>query len=99
MDCVLKKSLKEEHENINNPLYAPGGIAADMTHICPLMGKQICYWCCQHIYHVSQPMTRVVSSDNNPGYAEKIAKLTDREDLDDVWSTCSQCGRGGSKGA
>jgi hypothetical protein len=34
-----------------------------------------------------------MSIDYNPGYAEKIVKIADREDWDDVWVTCSQCGR------
>lgn len=95
MDCTLRKGLKKEHENISNPIYAPGGVGAETMWICPLMGRQICHWCCLHIYNVAQPITRATASDYNPGYANNIARLTGRADLDDIWSTCSQCRKGG----
>lgn len=87
MDCVLKKHLKKEHEEMRLPAYG------EMIESCPLLGKQICFWCCLHISHIAQPATRNMSIDYNPGYAEKIVKIADREDWDDVWVTCSQCGR------
>lgn len=91
MDCTLKKILRNEHEAIKNPALG------EMMWTCPLMDRQICYWCCLHVYNCGQPSTRVMTSDKNPGYADSIAKIADRQDLDDVWETCSQCGRGGGQ--
>ena len=87
MDCVLKKHLKKEHEEMRTPAME------EMTYICPLMDRQICMWCCLHISHIAQPITRTMTADHNAGYADKIVALVGSMDWDDVWTTCSQCGR------
>jgi len=87
MNCVLKKTLKVEHDRMRDPRLG------EILFQCPLIDKQICYWCCLHIYDAAQPVTRVSATDSNPAYAGKIISLSGREDLDAVWATCSKCGR------
>lgn len=89
MTCTLKKQLKAEHAKITKKQFE------DTEWLCHLTSKQICHWCCLHIYRVAQPKTRLTATDFNPGYAG-IADIVEKTDLDDVWVTCSQCGRGAS---
>jgi hypothetical protein len=76
--------MKEEHENMSNPKF--GGI----TFMCPVIGKQICMWCCLHISDIADPMKREKAYINHTKYAEIATKISGR-DLDDIFRTCSRC--------
>jgi len=84
MDCFLEKHLKEEHAAMKNPKL--GGIV--MT--CPVLGCQICMWCCLHIRDVANPLSRNYATDHHPNYAIKVPELSERN-LDSIWETCARC--------
>uniref|UniRef100_A0A6M3K5R4 Uncharacterized protein n=1 Tax=viral metagenome TaxID=1070528 RepID=A0A6M3K5R4_9ZZZZ len=83
MDCSLKKLLPEYHENMKNPKLA------SVMSTCPILGKQICLWCCLHICDVADPMKRNRALDNFPDLV-KVEEESGRA-FDSMWETCSRC--------
>lgn len=81
MDCSLKEI---NHNNIPKPQYA------ETFFKCPIIGKQICMWCCLHISEVADPKKRMSASDFSSSYYEEIPKIATR-DWDDMWVTCQKC--------
>ena len=84
MSCRFEKELKEDHENMKNPVL--GG----MMMQCPIYDGQICYWCCLHVRDVANPLKRNYYTRIHPQYVEVAEKLSERN-LDGVWETCSRC--------
>jgi hypothetical protein len=83
MDCSLSKTLKKYHEDMKNPKLA------GVIHHCPVIGKQICLWCCLHIADAAEPMKRMHTLDIYPDMM-KVEEISGR-DLDSIWETCSRC--------
>jgi hypothetical protein len=83
MSCSLEQILKEEHESMKNPKFA--GIIQD----CPVLGKQICLWCCLHIADAADPMKRNRTLDLFPNLV-KIEEEAGRR-FDSIWETCARC--------
>ena len=84
MDCSLHKEFKKEHAEMKNPKFS------GVILTCPVIGKQICLWCCLHIADAADPMRRNRTTDQFPNFVANLPKLADRE-LDSIWETCSRC--------
>lgn len=82
MKCSLAGT--QAHGSMKNPKLG-GNI-----WMCPVLGRQICQWCCLHIADVANPLSREYASRNFPEYAEKVPEISGRE-LDNVWETCGRC--------
>jgi len=83
MSCSLYKDLKEEHDTMKNPKLA------GVIHSCPVIGKQICLWCCLHIADAADPMSRNNMLDKYPNLV-KVEEISGRN-FDSIWETCSRC--------
>ena len=83
MACSLEKKLKKEHAEMKNPKLA--GVIVN----CPIIGKQICLWCCLHISDAANPQTRNHTLDVFPNMvvAEEVAERS----FDSMSETCSRC--------
>ncbi len=84
MNCSLKETAPEAHAKMKDSRLGHA------VWTCPVLGKQICQWCCLHIADVANPTTRERSSQGFPEYAENVPAISGRE-LDSVWETCGRC--------
>lgn len=86
-ECVISKILPKEHAKaeVKNPTLTNNMI------VCPLFNdRQICMWCCVHIYDQADP-SKVFSSDFNPHYYDLISEVL-KMSIEEVWRHCSGCG-------
>lgn len=83
MGCSLQNKLKKEHASMVNPKLA------EVIFECPVVGKQICLWCCLHIADAADPLKRGYTLDMFPDMV-KVEEESGR-DLDSIWETCSRC--------
>jgi len=84
MECSLAKNLKEDHETMKNPKLGKVFV------MCPVLGTQICYWCCLHISNIADPMTRGYTIKNFTEYYNLIPKICNRT-WDNIFETCCVC--------
>ena len=84
MICSLDKIIKDAHTNIKKQELG------NIMFTCPVIGKQICLWCCLHIEAASNPMTRLNTIDNTPCFGIDLPIALER-DLDKIFETCSTC--------
>lgn len=83
MDCSLQKKMKKEHAEMANPKLA--GVMVT----CPIIGKQICLWCCLHISDAANALSRNHTLELYPGLYE-VEKVAERS-FDSMSETCSRC--------
>lgn len=83
MSCSLYKLLKKEHDAMANKNLS------DVIVDCPVIGKQICLWCCLHISDAATPLTREHTLNMYPGIA-KVQEISGR-DFDSINETCARC--------
>lgn len=84
MACALEKILVEEHANMKNQRFR------NIVSMCPVVGRQICLWCCLHTHDVADPLSRNYASEMFPNLSIEISKISGRG-LDSIWETCSVC--------
>ena len=84
MSCALENHLVEEHANMRDKRLGT------IIHTCPVVDRQICLWCCLHMYDAANPLSRNQASDRFPEFVSKTCELSGR-DLDSIWETCSRC--------
>ena len=75
MACCLKKNHNK------------AGRLGGSYLICPLLGKEICFWCCLHISDRANPLLR---GNAEAGDYEDITDMTNRT-WDSIWEVCSKC--------
>jgi len=84
MECALKDRLKEEHAKMTKPAYA------GVIFHCPVLGRQMCLWCCLHLSDLADPMKRSYAMTDFFRYADVAKELSGR-DLDSIHQTCVHC--------
>jgi len=84
MGCALSKELKEEHAGMRDQRLG------EIIVQCPILSKQICFWCCLHVHDITNPLSRNYASELNPNLVKTVVAQSGR-DLDSMWETCARC--------